>query len=654
MALADFRNSIITQDRFSATFRKFDQGVASSAKGLDKMGSVISGVGALFGATAGAAGLVMMGKAALDLSALGAQSLTTKASFESLMRAVGQSPALLDRLSMAADGTISEMTLMQQANSALAGTSGALSREMAAALPRLLEAGRAAAKLNPAYGDAAFMFQSLVSGVKRGTPMLIDNTGITLKLGEATEAYAASVGKSVTDLTSQERSIAILRATLAGANTLIEQAGGATEDYAADMQRAKVAVDELKTALGEMLAPHVATAASSLADALRDVRAALEGDDEGVLTGKLRVAQQVAEYYANYQARTPAEQDWAAKGLAQAQLRVRELEHAMLTLTSAEHRAAAGATVMAAAQGVAGAATADYADRLAGVVMTANAITGALADATSRVAGLSAAMQTGSFTGFLGGVDVLSQAQYVTLTQQRIGIDRALNVQVAAGILTQQQADYQLATFDKRVNDHIGSLRTVTAATGSYAGKLDDLKSRIGSALTPTFDLSGLTGGMLGGQAGNAFDEAYKRLAAVALRPEELQIHAGDWADTFEQAGLTGLTPEDAQARARELVDAYAKGLDFSLIDKEAIKDSVRQAIRAEELYQSIVDEIYAEMGKENNTVQRAGYSLGRQIGKATTQALRDLAPDAVNAMANAVAPSVAAIIRRDSARYEQ
>ena len=167
MALADFRNSIITQDRFSATFRKFDQGVASSAKGLDKMGSVISGVGALFGATAGAAGLVMMGKAALDLSALGAQSLTTKASFESLMRAVGQSPALLDRLIMAADGTISEMTLMQQANSALAGTSGALSREMAAALPRLLEAGRAAAKLNPAYGDAAFMFQSLVSGVKR-------------------------------------------------------------------------------------------------------------------------------------------------------------------------------------------------------------------------------------------------------------------------------------------------------------------------------------------------------------------------------------------------------------------------------------------------------------------------------------------------------
>ena len=41
-------------------------------------------------------------------------------------------------------------------------------------------------------------------------------------------------------------------------------------------------------------------------------------------------------------------------------------------------------------------------------------------------------------------------------------------------------------------------------------------------------------------------------------------------ADTFqEKAGLTGLSPEDAQARAKELVEAYSKGLDFSLIDKE-------------------------------------------------------------------------------------
>ncbi len=94
---------------------------------------------------------------------------------------------------------------MQQANTALAGSSGQLATEMGAALPKLLEAARAAAKLNPAYGDAEFMFQSLVGGIKRGTPLLIDNTGIVLKVGEATEAYAKSIGKSVTELARHAR-----------------------------------------------------------------------------------------------------------------------------------------------------------------------------------------------------------------------------------------------------------------------------------------------------------------------------------------------------------------------------------------------------------------------------------------------------------------
>ena len=48
---------------------------------------------------------------------------------------------------------------------------------------------------------------------------------------------------------------------------------------------------------------------------------------------------------------------------------------------------------------------------------------------------------------------------------------------------------------------------------------------------------------------------------------------------TFEKAGLT-VCRQRMQARAKELVEAYNKGLDFSLIDKEKIKDSIRQAIK--------------------------------------------------------------------------
>ncbi len=134
---------------------------------------------------------------------------------------------------------------------------------------------------------------------------------------------------------------------------------------------------------------------------------------------------------------------------------------------------------------------------------------------------------------------------------------------------------------------------------------------------------------------------AYKRLAAVALRPEELQIHAQDWAGTFEQAGLTGLTPEEAQQRARELVEAYSKGLDFSLIDREKIKDSVRQAIKAEELYNTIVDEIYAEMGKEKPKLGAAGTKMGAQINRAMTDSVKSGAADYVSAWASVLTPEV-------------
>ena len=74
--------------------------------------------------------------------------------------------------------------------------------------------------------------------------------------------------------------------------------------------------------------------------------------------------------------------------------------------------------------------------------------------------------------------------------------------------------------------------------------------------------------------------------------PEELQIHAND-------ANLARHVPESRadwpvargmRRRGEKLVEAYNKDWTFSLIDKEKIKDSIRQAIKADELFQSMVD----------------------------------------------------------------
>ena len=660
MSLADFKNSIVTKDQFSQTFNKFDRSVQSSARGLDKMGGILSGggLGMLFGGMAGVAGVAAITKTAFALGDLGAQSLTTKASFESLMRSVGLSTGILDQLKASAGGTMTELQLMQQTNTALAGASGDLATEMGAALPKLLEAGRAAALLNPSLGDANFMFQSLITGIKRGSPMLIDNTGITLKIGEATDAYAASIGKSVTELTAQERSIAILRGTLEGADRLIEQTGGNLDGMSTSAGKLKTAWMELKTAIGEGLAPTTSGIQEGMAGALNQITSIVSSDELDKQTASLRSWNEQLEYLNSI---PPNKRDemWA-NDVASATAQIQRLNGAVGAKMQAEQ--AANMVTQAAAWSARDAATAygesAQASQTAGINASALAATlQGLRNAYSIATGAAsqyAAVLGGNITSraFIGGADVLSQGQYASVTQGRINLERGLQVQVLAGIKTQMEADYALAQYDNTVNDHIASLRTQSTAVASTGAAYDDLKSKIGSALRPTFDLSGLTGGLLGGLGGDTFDEAYKRLAAVALRPqEELAKHAGDWAGTFEQAGLTGLTPEEAQARAKEVVEAYSKGLDFSLIDREAIKDSVRQSIRAEELYNTIVDEIYAEMGKEKPKLAQAGTNIGNQLNRAATATVQSGAAAYVGAWLDVLEPGM---IARLDARYRR
>jgi len=648
MALADFTNSIVTKDGFSNTFKKFDASVQGSARGLDKLGGVMSGggLGMLFGGTAVIAGAAAIGKATWELAELGAQSLTTKGSFESLMRSVGQSTGLLDELKTAAGGTVTEMKLMQLTNTALAGSTGQLSTEMAGALPKLLEAGRAAALLNPSLGDAEFMFQSLITGIKRGSPMLIDNTGITLKLGEATEAYAASLGKSSEELTSQERSIAILRATLASADTLIQQAGGNLNSMTSDIQSATVAVEELKTAFGELAAPAVAGIAGPFADVLDSARITLFGSEIEKARDKVDTLwasqQKIADSDLPQWLKDAymAAERFTSGGVGPALVALQAMQAPLQNARRLTSEYGSTATVAAAqigtltfslrqakeaAQGLGGSLGGLPAEYKAG-----------LNNAFGQVYGMGSAIPESEANAMYSGY----AKQYAQLELDKTTISR-------------QEYTRRKADLDAALNEQIGSYRKFSSDVGGIATDMsDDLKSKIGSALTPTFDLSSLTGGLLGGLGGDTFDEAYKRLAAVALRPqEELAKHAGDWAGTFEQAGLTGLTPEEAAARARELVEAYSKGLDFSLIDREAIKDQVRQAIKAEEIYNTIVDEIYAEMGKDKTKLADAGTSIGNQLNRATTATVKSGASAYVGAWLDALEPGM---IARLDARYRR
>lgn len=166
---------------------------------------------------------------AFEIGRQGAVVEQTTKSFDRLLRVVGVAPGLLDRLREASNGTIDDIGLMSSTMTLAAGAGNDMAKTMLEISPQILEIAKAASALNPTLGDTTFLYNSLMTGIKRGSPMLIDNTGLTLKLGEANEKYAKSLGKTVEELTSTEQKQALINATLEAGANLINQVGGETD-----------------------------------------------------------------------------------------------------------------------------------------------------------------------------------------------------------------------------------------------------------------------------------------------------------------------------------------------------------------------------------------------------------------------------------------
>jgi hypothetical protein len=227
-------------------FTKMGDAVSSSLMGIVGPAAVV---------TTALAGM----KAGFDLSQASAKIDATRESFNSLAVSVGTTgSALLTGLRAAAQGTVSDANLIASANSGILLTGGKLASE----LPRLLEIARASAKATGE--DIGFVFDSLVKGIARGSPQIIDNAKITLDAEGAFKAYAASIGKSSDELTRAEQQQATLNAVMAAGADIIAKTGGATENNANAFARAGATIENTKNALGSMIADGLRPYADSI------------------------------------------------------------------------------------------------------------------------------------------------------------------------------------------------------------------------------------------------------------------------------------------------------------------------------------------------------------------------------------------------------
>jgi hypothetical protein len=186
-------------------------------------------------------------------------------SFDGLIEKVGASTTLLEELRRASGHTVDNMTLMSSTATLLAGTTGELAKELAGATPELLEIAKAAQKLNPTLGDTTFLYDSIATGIKRASPMILDNLGLTIKIGEANEKYAAKLGKAVDALTAEEQKMALLQETLRAGQVLIGQAGGNADSATDSFARMEAATKNLGDALKSKLAGPIGAVADGLA-----------------------------------------------------------------------------------------------------------------------------------------------------------------------------------------------------------------------------------------------------------------------------------------------------------------------------------------------------------------------------------------------------
>lgn len=212
---------------------------------------VKSGLGSLTGALAGfGIGLSAVGIARFSAEAvkLAASAQPVEDAFNSMAASLGQNAnSMLASLESISRGAIDQTALMTAANTAMLLGGKTLASE----LPTLLEVARAG---SIALGqDMQFMFQSIITGIARQSPLILDNLGIVVDLETANRNYAASLGITVEAMTEAQKQQALLNDILRVAPDYIANVGADATTAAEQIKTLAAATTEFKTAWGELL-----------------------------------------------------------------------------------------------------------------------------------------------------------------------------------------------------------------------------------------------------------------------------------------------------------------------------------------------------------------------------------------------------------------
>jgi len=284
-ALAQITPNTIEANRATAALAQAQttlQGAMSgTASYATQVGQAVSAsLTSMIGPAAAATAAIAAIKGGFDLAQVGAQAEQTRIRFDQLAQQAGTTgDAMLAALRKASAGTISDTALQLDAMKAsllgVAQNADQLGPLMAIARDRAQQMGI----------SVEFAFDSLVTGLGRGSRLILDNIGVIVKAGDANAAYAAQIGKSVGALTEQEQKQALINEVIRQGNATIAATGGAVESAATSQQRFATSFENIKTAAGGALADM----SVGFVEGLSEVINATHGTSEELANGAVAV-----------------------------------------------------------------------------------------------------------------------------------------------------------------------------------------------------------------------------------------------------------------------------------------------------------------------------------------------------------------------------
>lgn len=237
-------------------------GLEKSMKGLESAGKAMTSIGTSI--SIGVTAPLMTASTALASFTVQAESMVkVRDAFDNIATAAGSSgDAILEAMRKSSQGMVSNIDMMKSFNLA----AQLVSEDFALKLP---EAMGYLGKVAAATGTSMdYLLDSLVRGVGRLSPLILDNLGIQVDMNAAYEKYAGVLGKSVDEMSKAEKQTALMNETM---KLLEENTASMPDNYGNVTQALKATFQNAKDAIGETLLPVLGQVAESLTKTINKI-----------------------------------------------------------------------------------------------------------------------------------------------------------------------------------------------------------------------------------------------------------------------------------------------------------------------------------------------------------------------------------------------